>query len=376
MIESPLWESLDNATNNFLFFAGLNQNYRHYKSSFLQYVHFSWNCMILLFAFGFYFAFVPLNMIGSVVAIPFQDDWSLAAFLLYPVTILQGISLCCAIYFTSRRLFQPFYAVELSCFPVAVKRAYYFVALLLLFQIPYIVIVFWDLVGGNDDDDPPTTVIPSAIFVLIIPFIGQSFLFSFCFIFLSVDTQVCSYIILDCMTLQEANKLSFLALKESTARIARIVQASKHITNALVITAIFALLYLVVALIVSRTLFLTSAIFLPLAFLSRELIFLLSITWEIAKVNELSNRLTASLSVVEFQVPDLTASNSVDEENVLLNCEKQSLIFARNRYQLYIYANGNPISFRLIGLRLTRKDIITRFLLWVIGIIIGIARQS
>jgi hypothetical protein len=44
--------------------------------------------------------------------------------------------------------------------------------------------------------------------------------------------------------------------------------------------------------------------------------------------------------------------------------------------KLYVIASADPISFPLAGMKLTRRDITFRFIVWLVGLFIGIAKQK
>jgi hypothetical protein len=72
-------------------------------------------------------------------------------------------------------------------------------------------------------------------------------------------------------------------------------------------------------------------------------------------VNEKSHQLTKKLS-----------------KRVLVNDIESSV----SQLKVLGIACADPISFPLAGMKVTRRDIIFRFLIWLIGLCIGIAKQK
>jgi hypothetical protein len=97
------------------------------------------------------------------------------------------------------------------------------------------------------------------------------------------------------------------------------------------------------------------AIFLMLVTMSREILYAIIGFWYAALVNEKSHDLTKKLS-----------------KTVVMSDIESSV----NQVKVYIIASADPISFPLAGMKLTRRDIIFRFLVWLTGLFIGIVRQK
>jgi hypothetical protein len=89
--------------------------------------------------------------------------------------------------------------------------------------------------------------------------------------------------------------------------------------------------------------------------MSREVIYAVVGFWFVALVNEKPHELTKKLS-----------------KRVLVNDIESSV----SQLKVYVIANADPISFPLAGMKLTRRDIYFRFMIWLVGIFIGIAKQK
>jgi hypothetical protein len=89
--------------------------------------------------------------------------------------------------------------------------------------------------------------------------------------------------------------------------------------------------------------------------MSREILFAFIGFWCVALMNEKSHELTKKLS-----------------KKVLVGDMDSSL----NLVKLLGVACADPISFPLAGMKLTRRDITFRFLVWLTGLLVGIARQK
>jgi hypothetical protein len=87
----------------------------------------------------------------------------------------------------------------------------------------------------------------------------------------------------------------------------------------------------------------------------REVIYAVAGFWFVALVNEKSHELTKKLS-----------------KSVLVSDIGSSV----HQLKVFVIASGDPISFPLAGMKLTRRDITFRFLIWLTGLFIGIARQK
>jgi hypothetical protein len=97
------------------------------------------------------------------------------------------------------------------------------------------------------------------------------------------------------------------------------------------------------------------AIFIIIAAMSREILFAVVGFWFVALVNEKSHELTKKLS-----------------KKVLVGDMDSSL----NQLKVLGIACADPISFPLAGMKLTRRDITFRLLVWLTGLLVGIARQK
>jgi hypothetical protein len=135
------------------------------------------------------------------------------------------------------------------------------------------------------------------------------------------------------------------------------VSKNKINNNIVMGMALINVIIVFVIFIISEQLISDSAgvVFYIIAAMSREVIYAVIGFWFVALVNEKSQELTKKLS-----------------KRVLVNAIESSV----SQLKVYVIANADPISFPLVGMKLTRRDITFRFLIWLTGLFIGIARQN
>jgi hypothetical protein len=138
----------------------------------------------------------------------------------------------------------------------------------------------------------------------------------------------------------------------------------------------------------------------------REIGFLFASFWEAAKVNELADAFLQTLSHTVAEVgmilerpteKFISVNGNIDEgegegegeaEKISKEGETSSMMESyrdeemgrlklnMKKFSIFMNVSGDPISFKLAGLRLSRKDILVRFGLWLSGLIIGLFGQQ
>jgi hypothetical protein len=359
----PLYRHLDNSMNTLLFFCGLNQRYKDYRNRYCSFLHILWNLVVLSFAFVVFFICDFICIITSFLE---KTDPFVGVF--YILLLVQLVSLAISTNYNYRRLLQSdFQLIELNYYGSSLDLVCkVFLPLMSVNFIPFI--VFFLL--HDDYILYPVSVAGCIAFVI------QALLFSVSLIFIMVDVSVCKYFLHYALkrvsTLEDVINIRELEIirDEINKRVANFQLTN----NFLMAVALCTISYVFLALLVSQSLF-SSYQFLAflLVAMSREFLFLLAGFWEVAKVNELSNELIRTLS--RLTVPPEDGTDRVEvtklEEGYETISPKEFMI-----YKLYVNASGDPISFRLNGLRLTRNDILIRLALWLIGIVIGIVGQN
>jgi hypothetical protein len=348
---SALYRHLDGATNALLFFCGLDQRYRDYSYTLLSHFHLLWNFIVLFFSFGVYFGIVMKLCIDAL------RDEGITMGVLYVLLILQMIGLLISTYYNYRRLCQnKFEKLELHFYQEShglILKV--FLPVVFISFLPFIIFVL-----RNSDF--------TFRLIAFLCFVFQTFLFSVSLLFILVDVSVCKFLLTVALKQIKENDLTLRELETVRQEINSRVQYSELTNNILMAVGVCNVLILFVILFVDKSVFADPKILILLAFfMSREFIFMLLAFWEVGKVNELSDELIKNLSRLTVAVENddrrtTTATVGVEEGKH----PKELLV-----YKLFINALGDPISFQLTGMRLTRKDLVARIAVWLVGIVIG-----
>jgi hypothetical protein len=96
------------------------------------------------------------------------------------------------------------------------------------------------------------------------------------------------------------------------------------------------------------------------AFFSRELTVAFVAFWKVAQVNEASNRLVEGIA------------KSLESTVWMHSLENNDL----RQLQLFLTLSGNRIYYPLVGAVLTRRDVMIRFALWLVGTAIGLLHDQ
>jgi hypothetical protein len=204
------------------------------------------------------------------------------------------------------------------------------------------------------------TLIPFAVFhfsvewswYLFVGLVGlsiQSLFLSVSAFFLFVDVRICCVLLNSASRNPHQLQLSELCHIRNSC-VAR-VDSATNTNNIMMFTALWNLLLVLVLFFVSRDFYRYPASVL-LGAMGREFSYAFMCFWEVAKVNELSDGLTAKLG------------KFIDEEEG--DEEEESLEASVRKLKLFANAQSQPISFPIAGMRLTRKDVLFRLGLWLI----------
>jgi hypothetical protein len=205
---------------------------------------------------------------------------------------------------------------------------------------------------------------------------GQAALYSSSLFFISLDVAACRYLIRQACQLDQTNKLTIYTMCKIREEFQRRVQYSANANNFLMLVAFYNILYVVLALLISDAIEVESML-INFSVMLRELIILGVGCWEIAIVNEDVDVFMKQVGLridPNYQLQTNRENEREDEEASSLLLQSDSLL--RQRQQLFIYLSADPLSFSIAGMRLTRKDILFRFGIWIVGVVLGLARQK
>lgn len=155
------------------------------------------------------------------------------------------------------------------------------------------------------------------------------------------------------------------------------LKESEWSSTAVVLVAILDIIVMVLLLLFSQAMAKVKSlafVVLMSTFFIKEIPFLFIILWYSAMVNEASDKLTTVLGTsVWGERVDLTEEETRDPLKQL-QLVRSSLEKEQIRHSLYINALTHKISMPLGFMRLTRKDILVRFGVWSVSLLIGVAK--
>jgi hypothetical protein len=327
----PLHQCLDNKSMWFLTLCGVNWTKKPY------YLPIIWSVVVLLIASIFYLLDGPL---GFALLETENSGFNIYLLLEAGVT-LQGIAGIFIIIHTRGRVNQIVNKIDLFVFPES--RTMAFISLLVFFATYFPGLIYFVLTS----EDILVQVI------LSLGLLASSAILSVNLLFLIVDAKVAMSLLTslteqDSITVEEYNRVK--------AEIDNRVSKNRTNNNIVMGIAMINVIIVFLVFIISEHILSDIAgIQSIVATMSREVIFAVIGFWFVALVNEKSHELTKKLS-----------------KSVLVNDIESSV----SQLKVLGVASADPISFPLAGMKLTRRDIIFRFLIWLIGLFIGIARQK
>jgi hypothetical protein len=328
----PLHQCLDEKSIWFLTVCGVNWTKKPY------YLPIIWYVVVLLIVFTFYIIYGPVS--GIILAIQ-QGGFNVFILLQMGVT-LQGIAAIFIVLHTRERMQQIVNKIDLFVFPETRKMS--MICLLVFFAtcFPYLVVSNIEVFESIQ-----------ANFLLAVGHLASSALLSVNLLFLIVDAKVSMSLLTsllqeDSIPVEEYNRVKAeIDNRVSKNRTNNSIVMGMALTNVILIFLEF---------IISEHLISTLYyIFVIIAMMSREVIYAVVGFWFVALVNEKSHELTKKLS-----------------KKVLVSDIESSV----HHLKVFAIASADPISFPLAGMKLTRRDITFRFLIWLTGLFIGIARQK
>ena len=329
----PLKECMDDNSRYFLTYCGV------YWSNKPFYLPIIWDIIVILFVFIFYFMEGPFYFTYYLVTAGFD------VFELFQLGfIIQGIAMIFIIIHAHQRINQTVKKADLFVFPIARRIAFLTYLIFITTFTPAIVWIF--------AESFPTYF----VVFLLLGLLGSSAMISVNLFFLLVDAKVCMSLLSTLVSQDIVTLDEYKAVKqEIDDRISK-----NQLNNTIVMTvAIGNVMIVLLMFIIDEHVASKLEIILELiAGMSREILYVLIGFWYVALVNEKSLELRMKLSEKVLQ----TKSDDIEGKGHLVT--------------VLAVTNANPISFPLAGMVLTRKDIIFRFILWLIGLFIGIARQK
>jgi hypothetical protein len=370
--ETPLYQHLDSRTKWILAMGGMSQEYKlHSKKNILYYISFLRNVLIFGCAVVCYL-FLTIDYIVGY----FEQNPSFYYFLVIFGVLIQGISLTYACYALLERLNSPVDVMELihyqEIFPLLS-------AVLFCFILTSLPIAF-----ENFPLDVGTGQYLFTTYVFL-SFLIQGVLFAINLLFILVDVQCCKQLILVAIERQNKGLLKLSFLNKLREAINHRVSRSALPNYTLMVTATYYLILILGAFLFYADLFSLRAFRVTvISLMCREIIFLMVSFWEAAKVNELADtflvRLSRDVTVLVPAFQEESDTKGVAENENLENGKQptvnyQELVENNQRFMIFMNISGDPLSFRLAGMRFSRQDILLRFGLWGIGIIIGLAKS-
>jgi hypothetical protein len=323
----PLYQCLDEKSMWFLTLCGVNWSKRPY------YFPIIWSVVVLLLVSYYYIRY------GLVSFILFGLH-SVFGTLLYLSITLQGIASVFIIVHTRERLYQIVNKIDLFVFPESRRMAV--ISLLVFFAtyFPYLIYTGVDLTINEG-------------ITLTLGVLTSSAVLSVNLLFLIVDSKVSMSLLTSLIEQDSINVEEYTRVKaEIDNRISKNKDNNSIVMGMAIINVIIVFLIFIIS---EHIISYLELLFIILGAMSREVIYAVIGFWFVALVNEKSHELTKKLSK---RVLVIDIDSSV------------------NHLKVYVIANADPISFPLAGMKLTRKDITFRFLIWLTGLFIGIARQK
>ena len=271
--------------------------------------------------------------------------------------MIQSVGLGATIYVNTVRLTKPVEKMEFDFYPEALKATYYTIFIFMVLSLPEFYESF-------------VLQRTTAFAFVIIGIVSQNLLYSTNAFFVFVDTKIYFNLLNIAIMEQRNGKLTVELLDEIRSKIYERSQSAYISNNAMIFVGVINLLFIAGSFITSTWIF-TDGYFLAsiLATMFRELFYCILVSWEIARVNELSDSLLTEIGKCPFP-SSLTIKK--DDADVLYNYCQGEL----KKMSLVMNALTNPIHIKIIGLKLRRIDIIGRFILWFISILIGISIQQ
>lgn len=300
-----------------------------------------WSIAVLMLTFGFYSISGFVDIFFNII---FKQN-ELIPHMLYCCGILiQGISMVCIVVHARIRMLEVVKKVDLFVYPSCVWNVLLAVLSFVTPTFPMIVYGFFYFPRKH-------------YFIHCIccfGLLGGAMLLSVNLLFLIVDTKV-SLILLSALIEQEG--ISLQDYNKVKAEIQARVQKSQRSNNIVMCIAVMNVLVVFLIMVISEEIF-SHVVFIILliASMSKEVLYTLIGFWYVALVNEKVIELTRHIS--------LNAANIDDPERSL------------NNLKLFSISVTDPISFPLATMVFTRRDVWNRFLIWLVGIFIGISRQQ
>jgi hypothetical protein len=334
--EATLSSSLDDATKRLLFFAGLNLDYQNYRRPVYYYLHVFWNIFIIGGSLLAYTVF-PVVVIGEITSL---GEMNIFLFFAFFVMFLQSIPLAWMIYGNYRRLNEKALMIEVAAYEKLLPEILWITAVLVIVSMPIFV-----LTGGG-------------IAYLLFGMVFESTSAGVCLLFLEVDAEVCLNLISRGIRKSEDNTLTLAFVQEIRLHISARIAKHNQVNSALIAVAVLNLCAVMIFAFYFDSPEFTVGIF--FAFFFRELAVAFVAFWKVAQVNETSKRLVEGIA------------KSLESTVWLHSLENNDL----RQLQLFLTLSGNPIYYPLAGAVLTRRDVLIRFALWLLGTAIGLLHDQ
>jgi hypothetical protein len=338
-----LCSSLDERTKWVLFFAGLNSNYNEHPV--LYYLHVFWNIVVIagsLLGYIGYSMYIILTDVIYYSSSPGPAFFIVTLIFAWTVVLLQALALAYSTYYTYQRLNEKVLLMELHMYKSVISEIIVVIAVFIVISIPYLF-----LVGKL-----------AAFFVFLFLFI--SFILGGCLLFIVVDAKFCLELINMAIRKCQNKKLSIHFVRAIRTEIDHRVTKYNSANSVLVFVAILNLCAMLLGSFSVEKF--PPAILIPFAaFWLREVIVVSIAFWKVAQVNEASEVLIREIS------------KSIEDISVVDSMESSQL---QEQLQLLSSVSGNPITYPLVGMRLTRKEVSFRLVLWLIGVVIGLLQQK
>lgn len=202
-----------------------------------------------------------------------------------------------------------------------------------------------------------------------------------------VDVGVACALLEMLKTKFENQTLSSKLLNDVREEVQNRVSSSFLMTTAVVLVAILEILVLVLILLCSNLMTsvtdddgdgtpkhpisITYVVLMALFFV-KEVVFLFIVLWQSARVNEKSDRLIKLMGASSWKQTEMDCNVEEAALPLLVASQEKELL----RQSLYINAESNRISMPLAFMRLKRRDVIIRFGLWGVSLVIGIIKAA
>lgn len=283
----------------------------------------------------------------------------------------QIFSAAVVIYCAYGRLSQVPLLIEVSYYRAAVERCFQFASIFILIGL----ISFVFLMAQSSGDEQNSFIICIEVLLNI----GTSSVLSISLMFVFVDTNTSLSILRDLISLARMQRLTLQHLRAARDEINRRNAEASFSNHVMAITAILNGIGFVVLCFVNFKYFPSQSVenylgtvMMSVVLLLKEVFYLLIMFIQAAFVNEKANLLQQVLGSDEWTDNTTSTSRAAATEPPTLRYCGGVTDIDSIRMKLYINVDVDPISFRVLGIRMTRNTVYLQLAGYIAAVFIGI----